>query len=159
MTEEIRRSSVGVAGFSGHSRPANELPVLVDPGPVTWRSEAIALSVPYLLVYTAGTEFALLGSSRSSGADPGELVEEIRLGINRQGRGDGFSFRSPGLVGHSGEFRDDGAFCWRGWIPVPATGDVLMSLEWPRLGIAYSERRIAGEPIRRAAQRALILWT
>jgi hypothetical protein len=34
-----------------------------------------------------------------------------------------------------------------------------MSLEWPRLGIAYSERRIAGEPIRRAAQRALILWT
>lgn len=157
MTEESR-GSVRVAKLTHYGPPPNELPVLVDPGLVTWRSEVLALSVPYLLVYTTGAEFALLGRSRSSWADPVALAREVEHGFNGHGRGGGFSFRSPGIVGLGSDFRDDGIFRCLGWIPTPAVGDVLMSLKWPSLGIAYAEHRIAGEHIRQATQRALILW-
>ena len=156
MTEESRET-VRAATLTHDGPPPNELPALLDPGPVAWRSEAVALSVPYLLVYTAGVEFALLGRSRARRVDAGKLAQEVRRGFVGHETG-GFSFHSRGAVTLGSEVRDDGIFRCLGWVPVPAAGDVVMSLEWPSQGIAKTEYRIEGEGIRQAAQRVRTLW-
>jgi hypothetical protein len=138
--------------------PPNELPVLIDPGRVAWRSETVAVSVPYLLVYMTGVEFALLGRSKARRVDPGKLAQEVRRGFGSHETGQGFSFRSEGTVALGSEVHDDGMFRCLGWIPVPAVGDMVMSLEWPSQGIVEAEYRIEGERIRQAARRVSILW-
>lgn len=138
--------------------PPNELPALLDPGRVAWRSEAVALSVPYLLVYTTGMEFALLGRSKARRIDAGKLAQEVRRGFDGHETGLGFSFRSRGIVPLGSEVNDDGMFRCLGWLPIPAAGDVVMSLEWQSQGIAKAEHRIEGERIRQAAQRVATLW-
>ena len=157
MTEEARET-VRVATVTHDGPPANELPVLVDPGLVTWRSEAVALSVPYLLVYTTGAEFALLGRSKALRVDPGNLAQEVRRGFGGPETGRAFSFRSLGTVALGSQVRDDGIFRCLGWIPIPAAGDVVMSLEWPSQGIAKAEHRIEGERIRQAGRSVHTLW-
>jgi hypothetical protein len=157
VTEESRET-VQVAMVTHDGPPPNELPALIDPGRVAWRSEAVALSVPYLLVYTTGAEFVLLGRSKARRVDATKLAQELRRGFGGHETGQGFSFRSLGVVALGSEVRDDGAFRCLGWVPIPAAGDVVMSLEWPSQGIAKGEHRIEGERIRQAAGRALNLW-
>jgi hypothetical protein len=139
--------------------PDNELPAVLAPGPVIWRSADAAIALLALEVYTSGVEFTLAGRARGqeavgqlreprfldcavSGQDEAELRFVVRCGDEI------VRLDCMGSTSHDGR-----SFRCRAWVAV--IDDLTFWLEWPAAGISFAEHEVTG--VRDAASRAVSL--
>lgn len=139
--------------------PGNELPAVLAPGPVIWRSADTAIALLALEVYTSGLEFTLAG--RAKGQEAVEQLRDPRF-LDRAVSGQdetelrfvvrcGDEIVRPACMGSTSH--DGRSFRCRAWVAV--INDLIFSLEWPAAGISFAEHEVIG--VRDAASRAVSL--
>lgn len=155
MTDEHIAQAVGVIHVSGSP---SELPAVVDPGPVVWRSDQGAIAVVSALAYRDRLELTIHGRTRHLLLNTRDMATALRHGIGGQGEPGGLRIGVRGAVlDHGGLRADEHAFTSSAWCQLPY-GDLILFAEWPDLGIAHEERSIPAYRIRGAAQRVTDPW-
>jgi hypothetical protein len=155
MTDEHSAQSVGVIRVSGSP---SELPAVVDPEAMAWRSDQAVVAVVSAVAYRNRLELTIHGRTRALPLNTPDMVTMIGRGIGGQGEPEGLRLGVLGAVLDGGGIRaETHAFTASAWCQLPED-DLVVFAEWPALGIAYQERSIPAERIRRAAERVTDPW-
>jgi hypothetical protein len=142
--------------------PDNELPGGLDLSEVRWLADGIALAIPSGLAYTSGVVLTIMCCTRQPrGANIHEAARAVRLGLSGQENEQGLRFTCNGrpVVLLGGQHGDYG-FTYTAWVGFTRKppGDLVMTLQWPGVGISKSDRRVAAEKLAQAAAEAIVLW-
>jgi hypothetical protein len=145
-----------------HEPPDNELPGGLDLSGVRWLADGIAVAVPSGLAYADGVVLTIMcRTRRPRGTDIREAAKAVRLGLSGQENEQGIRFTCDGrpVVLLGGQHRDNG-FTYTAWVGFTRKppGDLVMTLQWPGVGISKSDQRVAGEKLAQAAAEAVVLW-